>query len=168
MCRSPCFLGYRKHKLLSPILSMNGSTAKKRFYTQSAACCRLPSADSLACCCLLSKRIVECAPQLQIVVFEDIAIDFFPDILGMDYLGGIWISDESALRDFAGCGAECDDYPVELREFSLRRPEQVKLWRRWVTQKIFARYGVEVPEDARILLVDLFRQIKTARPIKIQ
>ncbi len=137
-------------------------------YTRSAARCRLPSAPSLARCYFLPKRIIECAPQLQIVAFEDIAIIFFPDILGMDYLGGIWISDESALRDFAGCGAECDDYPLELRDFSLRRPEQVKLWRRRVSQKVFARYGIEIPEDARILLIDLFRQIKTLRPMKIQ
>jgi len=140
---------------------------KALFYTQSAACCRLPSADSLARCCLLPKRIIECAPQLQIVAFEDIAIVFFPDILGMNYWE-IWITDESSLRDFAGCGAECDDYPVELRKFSLRRPEQVKLWCRWVTQKVFARYGIELPENAQILLVDLFRQIKTIRPVKIQ
>jgi hypothetical protein len=116
----------------------------------------------------LSKRIVESAPQIQIAAFEDIAIVFFPDTLGMDYLGSIWITDESSLRDFAGCGAECDDYPVELCKFSLRRPEQVKLWCRWVSQKVFARYGIEIPENAPILLVDLFRQIKTLRPVRIQ
>lgn len=87
---------------------------------------------------------------------------------GVDVLGGIWITDESALRDFAGCGAECDDYPVELRKFRLRHPEQVKLWCRWVTQKVFTRYGIEIPGDTRILLVDLFRQIKTLHPMKIQ
>ncbi|MBV9035938.1 MAG: hypothetical protein JO182_15720 [Acidobacteriaceae bacterium] len=116
----------------------------------------------------MSKLKFEWPSEFRIAAFEDIAIFFFPDILGMDYLGGIWISDESSLRDFAGCGAECDDYPVELRKFSLRRPEQVKLWCRWVTQKVSARYGIEVPENARILLVDLFRQIKTTRPIRIQ
>ncbi len=102
------------------------------------------------------------------MAFEELAIDFFPAILGMDYLGGIWISDESRLRDFAGCGAECDDYPLELRKFSFRRPEQVKLWCRWVSQKVFARYGIEISEDAQILLLDLFRQIKTLRPVRIQ
>jgi hypothetical protein len=55
----------------------------------------------------------------------------------------------------------------ELNNLSVLRNERYELWSKWVCRKISDRYGIEVP-DARIYLVDLFRQIKTAKKLMIQ
>ena len=97
------------------------------------------------------------------MAFEDIAIAFFPEILGMDYVRSIWITDESSLRDFAGCGAKCADYPAEINERSLDRPTRVKLWCRWVSQTVFARYSIAIPETARRTFANVNSSPTTAR-----
>ena len=72
------------------------------------------------------------------------------------------VTDESALSDFALCGGGCSDFPQELDNRSVLRKERYGLWSKWVCRRISNRYGIEVP-DARIYLVDLFRQIKAVK-----
>ncbi len=108
----------------------------------------------------------EFADQFQIVAFEEIAIAFLQDILGMNYFEML-VTDESSLSDFVGCGEDCSDFPHELASPLLPRNEEYELWSKWVCRKISDRYGIEVA-DARIYLVDLFRQIKNAKKPMIQ
>lgn len=108
----------------------------------------------------------EFADQFQIVAFEEIAMTFFQDILGMNYFEML-VTDESALSDFVGCGEDCSDFPHELEKASLPRKEEYELWGNWVCRKISDQYGIEV-RNVRIYLVDLFRQIKAANKTTIQ
>jgi hypothetical protein len=114
----------------------------------------------------LNKPKFECADQLQILAFGETAIDFFQDILGMDY-SEILITDESALSDFACCGSDCSDFPQALMDRSLPRQDRCNRWREWVIKKISARYGIEIQESGLIYLVSLFRQIESAKNTKM-
>ena len=109
---------------------------------------------------------IQLADQFQIVAFEEIAMVFFKEILDMDYLAML-VTDESALSDFVGCGEDCGDFPQELNNLSVQRKDRYELWSKWVCRKISDRYGIEL-SDARIYLVDLFRQIKTFKKEIIQ
>jgi hypothetical protein len=75
--------------------------------------------------------------------FEALAREFLPAILGYSF-GDTMITDESSLSDFCG---------------RLETREEFEAWKRKVLQRIEDRYGVR-PPDARVRLVDLFRDIE--------
>lgn len=78
--------------------------------------------------------------------FESLAREFLPAILGYEFDDTL-ITDESSLSDFAGL--------YETRE-------EFDAWELDMLQRIEGRYGVR-PADARIHLVDLFRDIELHR-----
>ena len=67
----------------------------------------------------------------------------------------VFISDESALSDFSGCGL-----PDGIEYASL--DEEHRAWKTWVLERIQACYGVG-PADTDVLLVELFADIRQVR-----
>ena len=78
--------------------------------------------------------------------FESLAREFLPAILGYEF-DDVMITDESSPSDFCGF--------CETRE-------EFGAWERKILQRIEDRYGVR-PLDARVRLVDLFRDIELRR-----
>jgi hypothetical protein len=115
----------------------------------------------------MKERRFELADQFQIADFEETASTFFEDILGMDY-SQILLTDESALSDFTCCGESCSDFPHELNDEAVPRPEQYVRWDKWAREKVSKRYGVEVTETGTVYLVALFRQIEAAKEVRTQ
>lgn len=86
------------------------------------------------------------AEQDGVAQFESLAREFLPAILGYEF-DDVMITDESSPSDFCGY---CDTR------------EKFEAWERKILQRIEDRYGVR-PPDARVRLVDLFRDIELHR-----
>ncbi len=100
------------------------------------------------------------AERHQIEEFDEIANEFFSSVLGMDY-DACFVSDESRLCDFSGCGMP--DYLVasgnDLQTLSVA-------WDRWVICEVARRYGVDL-SAATVTMVDLFNRIAVARAARV-
>ena len=100
------------------------------------------------------------AERYQIEEFDDIANEFFSLVLGMDY-DACFVSDESRLCDFSGCGMP--DYLVA----SGGVPQTLSVtWDRWVICEVARRYGVDL-SVATVTMVDLFNRIAVARTARV-
>ena len=78
--------------------------------------------------------------------FESLAREFLPAILGYEF-DDVMITDESSPSDFCRF--------CETRE-------EFDAWEQKILQRIEDRYGLR-PSDARVRLVDLFRDIEVQR-----
>jgi hypothetical protein len=83
--------------------------------------------------------------------YDNIARDFFNRIFDMDW-DDCFVSDESSLSDFAGCGM-----PEGMVE-NLNLDEYYQAGRAYTVNKIMTEYGIEV--DDREYLVDVFEKIR--------
>lgn len=94
--------------------------------------------------------------QHQITEFDAIAAEFFGAILSLDY-SACFVSDESSLSDFFGCGM-----PDDLPEGEIDVNALYDQWDAWVIAKIAEVYGIQI-EATTLSMVDLFNRIQVAR-----
>jgi hypothetical protein len=107
----------------------------------------------------LEEQIHEAAEAGRIVFMSDdnisdydtIARDFFNRVFDMSW-DDCFVSDESSLSDFAGCGM-----PEEMAD-ELNIEDYYSAGRAYTVNKIMTEYGIEV--DAREYLVDVFEKIR--------
>ena len=88
---------------------------------------------------------------------EDEAMEFFEKVLDMDY-GECFVSDESALSDFVGCGVDSEGMPP----FEFGGREYAGAWFSRVSTRVFEIYGFK-PKDIGDLIADLLSECRKAR-----
>lgn len=87
--------------------------------------------------------------------YEVIARDFLKEVFHLDY-DECFISDESSLSDFAGCGVPEGAVPenCEMQEY-------YDIGRKYTVDKIMETYGIEV--QPRDYLITVFEKIRVNR-----
>lgn len=86
--------------------------------------------------------------------YEAIARKFLNDILDINY-DECFISDESWLSDFSSCGL-----PEDFNSDGMSLEELYNEWDKYIVIKIKEAYGIELDMSKKVVLVELFEQIR--------
>lgn len=97
------------------------------------------------------KKIV-IAPQIDIESYHDIATEFFPKILDMDY-ENVLLTDESSIYDFTCVFGENEEESENLTEKNEDR----------IIEKIKEVYNIDISDIKNGYLVEIFRRIEILR-----
>ena len=109
---------------------------------------------------IMDNKRIEMAECGQIEEFDAVASEFFAAVLDMDY-GDCFVSDESRLCDFLGCGM-----PDSLSANSNSLQTLHVAWDKWIIPEIARRYGVELTTTT-VAMVDLFNRIAQAKKARV-
>lgn len=105
---------------------------------------------------LFKNKPIVISEQDVIEQYTNIAIDFFSNILGMDYLECL-VTDESDLSDFGLCGLDEEESKTvdEMNDYS----RILKFWDETILRKINNKYPIYL-EKTTIKLIKIFEAIK--------
>ena len=102
------------------------------------------------------KKNIEMADSFEIEGYPEESARLLKDIFDID-LVDCFISDQSTLSDFAGCG----DHGLNTQQVFQTKPTDP--WMDWARNKIFLRFGVQV--IANPTLLSLCEQIRNTKHI---